>query len=126
MGVVRLPLRLLTLALPVVIAACGGGGGGGSDSTQAASSEPCPSGAVTIHMKDIQFDPATATAKVGDKVCWVNDDDIQHDAVDEDGGRFTSALYGKGMTFTWTADKAGTVSYVCTVHPAMTGELTVQ
>jgi plastocyanin len=122
---VRLPTCLLALALPVVIAACGGGGGG-STTTQAASSEPCASGAVTIHMKNLKFNPDTATAKVGDKVCWVNDDDVQHDAVDESGGRFTSALYGNGMTFTWTADKAGTVSYVCTVHPGMTGELTVQ
>jgi plastocyanin len=123
---VRLPACLLALALPVLLAACGGGGGGGGAKTQAASSEPCPSGAVTIHMAGLAFNPEKATAKVGDKVCWVNDDDAQHDAVDESSGRFTSELFQTGMTFTWTADKAGTVKYVCTVHPSMTGELVIQ
>jgi plastocyanin len=115
---------LLLLALPLVLAACGGGGGGGS-AKQAASSKPCPQGAVVIHMADIKFKPDKVTAKVGDTVCWTNDDDIQHDAVDEDGKQFQSALFGKGETFTWKAAKAGTVKYVCTVHPGMDGELDV-
>ena len=115
---------LLLLVLPLVLAACGGGGGGGSGK-QAASKDPCPDGAVVIHMADIKFKPETATAKVGQPVCWTNDDDIQHDAVDEDGKQFESALFGKGETFTWKAEKAGTVKYVCTVHPGMDGTLDV-
>ena len=39
--------------------------------------------------------------------------------------RLLSALFGKGKTFSWKADKAGTISYVCTVHPNMTAKLTV-
>jgi plastocyanin len=113
---------LLLLVLPIVLAACGGGGGGAK---QAASKQPCPDGAVVIHMADIKFKPETAAAKVGQTVCWTNDDDIQHDAVDEDGKQFESALFGKGETFTWKAEKAGTVKYVCTVHPGMDGELDV-
>ena len=114
---------LLLLALPAGLAACGGGGGGATE--QAASKDPCPAGAVVIHMKDIKFAPDQASAKVGDTVCWVNDDDIQHDAVDEDAHSFHSALFGKGETFRWKPDKAGTVKYVCTVHPGMDGTLDV-
>jgi plastocyanin len=114
---------LLLVALPLLLAACGGGGGSGAK--QAASSQPCPQGAVVIHMADIRFKPDKASAKVGDTVCWTNDDDIQHDAVDEDGDQFKSALFGKGDTFTWKATKAGTVKYVCTVHPGMDGELDI-
>jgi plastocyanin len=117
--------RLALLTLPIVgLAACGGGGGGGAKE-QAASSSPCPSGAVVVHMKNIKFDPDQTSAKVGQTVCWVNDDSVQHDAVDEDTSAFHSALYGKGKTFSWKADKAGTVSYVCTVHPGMQGKLTI-
>src|SRR3954453_22411203 len=113
---------LLLLALPLAVAACGGGGGGGEE---AAPGQACPQDAVVIHMADIKFKPATATAKVGQTVCWTNADDIQHDAVDEDGKQFESALFGKGQTFSWKAAKAGTVKYVCTVHPGMDGKLDV-
>jgi plastocyanin len=118
----RPALLVLTVVMPVVLAACGGGGGGAK---QTASSTPCPQGAVVIHMADIKFVPDKTAAKVGQTVCWVNDDDIQHDAVDEDGKQFESTLFGKGKTFSWKAAKAGTVKYVCTVHPGMDGELDV-
>ena len=122
----RRRLTLAVLALPIVLAACGGGSSsGGSAKEQAASDSPCPSGAVVVHMKNIKFAPDQTTAKVGQTVCWVNDDSVQHDAVDESTSAFHSALFGKGKTFSWKADKAGTVSYVCTVHPGMQAKLTV-
>ena len=34
--------------------------------------------------------------------------------------------FGKGGTFSFTPTKAGKISYVCTIHPGMTGTLTVQ
>jgi plastocyanin len=117
--------RLLPLALVILgLAACGGddGGGGGE---QGASSEACPSDSVTIKMVDIQFDPKDATAGVGQQVCWVNEDTIEHNAV-ADGGEFESELFGKGKTFTATLDSPGEIPYVCTVHPGMTGTLTVE
>jgi plastocyanin len=120
---VRLPAVLLAAALPLAVAACGSGSSSGGSSDTTAGS--CPKGAVVVHMRDIRFDPEDATAKVGQKVCWTNDDDVQHDAVDEDGHAFHSALFGQGKTFTWKADKAGTVKYVCTVHPGMDGEIDV-
>jgi plastocyanin len=117
----RFMRRLLPLALVVLgLAACGGDGG-----EQGASSEACPSGAVVITMKDIKFDPQDATADAGQEVCWVNEDTIDHNAVDEEGGAFKSELFGKGETFTTTLDEPGKISYVCTVHPGMTGTITV-
>ena len=106
----------------VVLAGCGGDSDGGGSS---ASSSSCPSVAVTIKMVDIKFDPETATVKTGEQVCWVNEDDVQHDAVAENDA-FKSELFNKGETFTATLDKPGTVKYVCTVHPNMTGELKVE
>jgi plastocyanin len=119
------PLLLLALGL----AACGGGGSsgsgsGGAEKQQASSSKPCPSGATVIHMKDIAFQPKKTSVKVGDVVCWQNEDSVQHDAVADDNA-FHSALFGQHETFTWKATETGTISYVCTVHPNMTAELVV-
>jgi plastocyanin len=115
----RAPLALLITV--AVLAGCGGDDGG-----EAASSAACPSDAVTIKMVDTQFEPKQATAGVGQEVCWVNEDSIQHNAVAESGADFKSDLFNKGQTFTATVDSPGTVKYVCTVHPGMTGELTIE
>ena len=116
--------RLLpALVLVATLAACGGGGGGGGTKS-AASTAQCAKGAVVVHMANIAFAPDKATAKVGQTVCWVNDDDVQHDVI-ADGKQFKSDLFGKGHTFSWKADKAGAVPYVCSVHPSMTATLTV-
>jgi len=113
---------LLALVVGLVaVAGCGGDDGGGG-----ASSSACPNGAVTIKMVDTKFDPETATASVGDTVCWVNEDSIQHNAVAESGASFKSELFNKGETFTAKLDQAGDVKYVCTVHPGMTGDITVK
>ena len=118
--------RLLPLALVILgLAACGGDDGGGGGGGQGASSEACPSDGVTIKMVDIKFDPQDATAGVGQQVCWVNEDTIDHNAV-ADGGEFESELFGKGKTFTTTLDSPGEYPYVCTVHPGMTGTITVE
>jgi plastocyanin len=114
-------LIVAALALALGLAACGSSDSG----AQAASSGACPSGAVTIHMKDIKFDPETATAKAGQTVCWVNDDSVDHDAVADSGATFKSELFGKDQTFTTKVDQPGTVKYECTIHPGMTGELKI-
>jgi plastocyanin len=121
---------VLVLVLVLGLAACGGssgggGGGGGGGTQQAASSGGCPSGTVVIHMRNIQFDPTAKSVKVGQQVCWVNDDDVQHD-VEADNGLFSSALFGKDHHFTTKLTKAGEISYVCTVHPNMTAKLQVK
>jgi plastocyanin len=116
----RAPLLALLL-IAATFAACGGDDDGGTSG----SSSACPSDAVTIKMVDTKFDPETATVKAGQEVCWVNEDSIQHNAVAENDA-FKSELFNKGETFTATVDQPGTIKYVCTVHPGMTGELDVQ
>jgi plastocyanin len=126
--VMRLASLLAVLAFAVGVAACGGdddGGGGGGGSEQPAASGECPGGAVVIRMVDIKFDPEDASARAGQEICWPNEDEIEHNAVAESGATFESELYGKGETFTTTVDEPGTVEYVCTVHPGMTGTIEV-
>jgi plastocyanin len=124
MAYVRARIALLLAGLALGVAACGGddnGGGGGGG----IASAPCPSDAVVIKMVNIKFNPEKATATAGDKICWENEDGVDHDAVADSGASFKSGLFGKGKTFTTTVDKAGTVKYECTIHPGMRGEITV-
>jgi plastocyanin len=123
------PMRRLTaiaLALMLSLAACGGDDDGGGEEPSGGSAGSCPSGAVVIDMVDIKFDPEEATAGVGQDICWVNQDEIDHNAVAESGADFKSELFGKGETFTATVDSPGTVEYVCTIHPGMEGTVTVE
>jgi plastocyanin len=128
----RLLLMLLT-GLALVAAGCGDddeepapAGGGGATATQEEQTGGATApDAVVIDMKDFQFEPKNATVKVGQTVRWVNQDSAPHDATDEEGGQFESDQFGKGETFEFTPEKAGSIPYVCTLHPGMEGTLTV-
>lgn len=133
-----LPTALAGLALASagVLAACGSSNSSSTASTAAPAAAATTSagtggatapasGTVAISMKDIAFNPKAATAKVGQKVVWTNDDSVQHDVVAQSGATFKSKLFGTGGTYTFTPTKAGTISYVCTIHPGMDGTLVV-
>ncbi len=127
--------RLLTLLLActaLVAAGCGGDeeedpapAGGGAATQEDTSSGEASGEGLTIAMKDFKFDPRNATVKIGQTVTWTNEDSAPHNAVDEKGGAFKSELFNKGETYEYTADKAGKIDYVCTIHPGMEGTLTV-
>jgi plastocyanin len=116
------------LALALAVSACGGGSGGGSSSTTSTASSSASSsagGGVAIKMQNIAFSPNSATVKVGQKVTWTNDDTTDHNVTADSGADFKSKDFGKGATFSCTPAKAGTIKYECTIHPGMTGTLTV-
>jgi plastocyanin len=127
----RRMLLLLCALVALAAAGCGGGndnggstGSSSSSSTSAASSSS--GGGVAIKMQNIQFDPKDVTVKVGQKVTWTNDDSVDHNVTAQSGADFKSKNFGNGATFSFTPDKAGTIKYVCTIHPGMTATLTVQ
>ena len=120
---------LLGLCAVVALAAagCGGGDDGGSTSSAPASTSSSSSGGgVAIKMQNIAFDPKSVTVKVGQKITWTNDDTTDHNVTADSGADFKSDNFGKGGTFEFTPDKAGTIKYVCTIHPGMTATITVQ
>jgi plastocyanin len=128
----RRSLPTLLACMALAVAGCGGGDDGGSStSTPAAGATKTPASgggkaAATVAMKNIQFDPKTVTIKVGDTVEWVNEDSVNHDAVAKEGDVPKSELFGKGETYSAKFDTAGTIEYVCTVHPGMEGTITVE
>jgi plastocyanin len=119
-------LLALCATLALVAAGCGGDDdSGGGDSTTAAPSASSSGGEVEIKMQNIQFAPKDTTVKVGQKVKWVNEDTTDHNVSADSGADFKSDDFGKGASFEFTPDKAGTIEYECTLHPGMTATLTV-
>ena len=121
---------LLTIAA-LVLAGCGGGGGGGSSNAGGGSSAPAQTtggsggGVVAVAMKNIAFAPQQVTAKVGQKITWTNDDSVAHNVTAMSGASFRSSDFQQGGTFSYTPTKAGTIAYVCTLHPGMSGTIVV-
>jgi plastocyanin len=124
---------LLALCGVVALAAAGCGGSNSSStssgsSSSASTSTPAASssgGGVTIKMQNIAFAPKAVTVKVGQKVTWTNEDTVDHNVTSQSGETIKSDNFGKGGTFSFTPKKAGTIKYVCTIHPGMTATLTV-
>jgi plastocyanin len=119
-------ITVLTACCALALVGCGGGDDNGGGSSSSGGGGGSSSGdTVLIDMKNIKFAPQDATVKVGQTVKWVNQDTVDHDVDAKSGADFKSELFGNGKSFEWKADKAGTVSYVCTVHPGMVGTLNV-
>jgi plastocyanin len=104
----------LCLTAAAVVAGCGSSGGS-SDS-----------GPPSIGMKDLRFHPARATVKVGQKVTWENEDTVDHNVTAKSGAKFMSKAFGGGGSYSFTPRAAGTIEYVCTLHPGMDGKLVVR
>jgi plastocyanin len=80
---------------------------------------------VTVSMKDIKFVPHDVQVKVGQKITWTNNDTPAHNVTATQGASFKSDTINPGGTFSYTPTKAGTISYVCTIHPGQDGTITV-
>jgi plastocyanin len=116
-------LGLLALLILVLVAGgCGGSSKKSSSSTAAGSPAAAP-GAVS--MKGLRFHPDQTTVHVGQKVTWTNDDTVDHNVTATGGAKFMSQAFGQGRSYSFTPRKAGMISYVCTLHPGMTGKLVV-
>lgn len=95
-----------------------------ANTTQQAAPE---GGEPAVGMKDLEFVPDEITAKVGQTVRFTNNEPVPHNVVSQDGPQqFESDTFGEGGTYELELTEAGTISYVCTLHPGMDGTITVQ
>jgi plastocyanin len=138
-----LALLLALVALAVVAAGCGGGddddgdSGNGGGNAPAAEEPAAPTAeddgggtggtgpGTQVSMKDIKFNPGTATIKAGGKVTWTNDDSVGHDVTADDFESGSPGGIQGGSTYSHTFKKPGTYDYVCSVHPGMKGSIKV-
>ena len=117
-----LTIGLVFAALGTGLAACGGdepsSSSSSSDTTTATSG-------TKVSVQDNSYSPATLEVAKGDTVTFTNDGGIAHTVTAASGAQFDSGSLAPGATFEFTAEKAGTVSYVCTFHPGMQGTIEV-
>jgi plastocyanin len=121
-------LTTLTIiaALGIGLAACGSSGDDSptAAATPATTSAPAVSGP-NVSVQDNTFKPGTIKVAVGDTITWKNDGGVAHTVTATDGADFDSGTLEPGKSFTFTADKAGTISYVCNFHAGMQGTIEV-
>jgi plastocyanin len=113
-------LGLVLAALGVGVVACGG-----SADVEPAPAAAAPTGDTSVSARDNSFSPKALAVSVGDTVTFTNDGAVPHTVTATSGSEFDSGTLAPGRTFTFTAAKAGTVTYVCTIHPGMQGTIEV-
>jgi len=128
----------LLVVLAVVLSNCGGGGsglsysyGGGTPASSTVQVVACPAGGTTdISIVDLAtgFSPAGVTVPVDTTVKWTNADSIQHTVTSSTvplNGTFDATL-NPGISVCLKFTVAGAFNYHCSIHPSMTGLVTVQ
>jgi plastocyanin len=71
------------------------------------------------------YSPSSLTVSVGTTVTWTNGDSTAH-TVTSDTNLFDSGSIPPNGHFSYMFPNAGTFRYHCTLHPGMTGSVTVQ
>jgi plastocyanin len=90
------------------------------DAAADAAAEP-----IAVDIANFAFAPKAIKAKVGQTITFTNKDSAPHTATATDGAKFDSGQLDQGKSFSYTAKKAGTIQFVCSFHPNMTGTITV-
>lgn len=75
-----------------------------------------------ITMYDNSYRPSSVRILPGEKVTFVNDDDVAHDAV---GNGWSIRLLGYYDSEAVTFTRAGTYRFSCSIHPEMRGTIYV-
>jgi plastocyanin len=112
-----------------VLAGCGSSSksssSSGGGSTQAAGGAKAAGAGANVEMKNIQFVPASITVKAGQTINWKNNDAVAHTVTATGGAKFDSGTVNAGGTYKFVPTKAGTIQYMCTIHPNQKGTITV-
>lgn len=120
-------ISLVLAALGIGLAACGGSG---TDSQTTAAAKATitapPIAASKVSVQDNTFKPGTIRVKAGDTITWTNDGAVAHTVTATDGANFDSGTLEPGKTFSFAADKPGTIHYVCNFHAGMRGTIEVR
>jgi len=104
----------------ILLISCGksGSGYGTNNNMPAASGN-------TVSIVNMSFSPANLSVSAGTTVTWTNNDAMTH-TVTSDGGIFDSGNLAGGKAYSRAFATAGTFPYHCTIHPGMTGTITVK
>ncbi len=81
----------------------------------------------SVVIKNFAFSPSAITIKAGTSVTWINQDGTDHTVESDPGSAvtFASRNLPDGGSFSFSFSKPGTYTYHCSIHPSMTGTITV-
>jgi plastocyanin len=91
----------------------------------AVQAAPAATAPVTILIDHFAFSPAEITVEPGTIVEWVNRDQTVHNII-VPAGKVSSPGMDTGDQFTFRFDAPGDFSYLCGLHPHMTGVIHVK
>ena len=97
-----------------------------SSKTTTASEEDAPAIAMTVHVKDGEFDPRDIDIEAGGSVMWINDDVASHDLQFLAPNKLYSGVIKPGKAWIHTFAAAGTYDYYCDFHNTMKGVVVVR
>jgi plastocyanin len=95
-----------------------------ASSAASAGTSPAAGSGDAVTIANFAFDPSSLSVKTGAAITWTNNDGTAHTVTFDDGSDSSQHLQ-KGQTFERTFAKAGTFAYHCSIHPSMTGTVTV-
>lgn len=80
-----------------------------------------------VWIQGMAFTPATRTVTAGTTIKWTNKDNSNHTVTSDAGSAetFDSGTLGKGETFSWQFNTAGTIKYHCSIHTGMKASIVV-
>ena len=79
-----------------------------------------------IEIRGMAFEPAELTVTRGDTVVWINRDIVPHTATASGTRGWDTGTLSQAESGRVVLRDAGTVSYVCQLHPTMRGTLIVR
>jgi YVTN family beta-propeller protein len=94
------------------------------ESPTAAQSQTAGQQENTVLIGGMAFNIPSITIKAGQTITWVNKDTITHTVTFDQGG-WDSGPLDPGKSYTLTLSTPGQYSYHCSIHPFMTGKVTV-
>jgi len=129
-GIMALKKTIATVAgITLALAACGGSDdptvtstSTAPDATTTSAGEPS-SGEALITIEDFRFGGVTEVA-AGAPLTVMNNDNVTHTWTSDEGA-FNSSGISPGDFFEIVISEPGTYSFFCSIHPTMTGTITV-
>lgn len=138
MTCLRMKSKIISLVLTAVAASSLFGAALGTTGNYSAIAQAAASGATVSMAKGSQsvdnpefYVPAETTVKAGETVTWKNDDTAIHTATSgkdaTPDGKFDTSLVSPGQSSKPIAipNEPGQYPYFCTLHPWMTGMITI-
>ena len=118
-------LNMGTLAFAMFVALALLSNKQGKDSGPAKPSAPRATKTEVV-IDDFSFSPQTLAVPVGGTVTWINHDNVSHTVTSANNRFNKSSVLKTDQAFSNAFLTAGTYSYFRSIHPQMTGKMTIR